>query len=66
MTYRDLLLNLQKLTDEQLDSTITVQDVIEDEYYPACFGICEKDNGVLDDEHPVIFFNMSEVQQEKK
>ena len=35
MTYRELLEELQKLSEEQLDLTVTYHDTVDDEYYQA-------------------------------
>jgi hypothetical protein len=57
MTYRELLAQLQQLTDEQLDSTVTVYDTDSDEYY-GCIELVytEPWTDVLDPNHPVISF----------
>ena len=53
MTYRELIKELQTLSDEQLDSDLTVHLINDDEYLPATFGIAADSEGVLDDNHPV-------------
>lgn len=35
MTYRELLESLQKMSEEQLDLSVTFWDTIDDEYYQA-------------------------------
>lgn len=57
MTYRELLAQLQQLTDEQLDSTVTVYDTVNDEYYghTALVNTTEWED-TLDPNHPVISF----------
>ncbi len=55
MTYRDLLECLQKLTEEQLECTLTVELGISDECLPAEWRICGEEHFVLDDGHPVIY-----------
>ena len=55
MTYRQLIEQLQKLTEEQLDCTITVEDAYEDECRVAEVRICGDNHDSLDDNHPVIF-----------
>ena len=55
MTYRELIEQLKKLTEEQLDCDVTVQDLYEEEYYSADFDtVVESD--VLDEDHPIITF----------
>jgi len=55
VTYRELVAELAWLTNEQLDSTVTVQLGESDEYLPAVFGICGEDQSVLDENHPIIY-----------
>lgn len=53
MTYRQLLEALKELHPDNLDNTVTIYTVEEDEYYPVSgCGIC--DDGVLDDGHPFL------------
>lgn len=54
MTYRELLTALSKLTDEQLDCSVTVELEEQDEFYPVELYICGSWQGVLDDGHPVL------------
>lgn len=65
MTYRELYTIMNKLfTEEQLDSTITIYDKENDEYYPATLTFTdEKTCDVLDDKHPIIVAgnNMNEI-----
>ena len=57
MTYRELFAQLQQLTDEQLDSTVTVYDTDSDEYYGCTELVYTTDAcDVLDPNHPVISF----------
>ena len=56
MTYRELIAELNKLTEEQLNMDITVEDAYENECYPARFDICSSEHELLDDGHPVIVF----------
>jgi hypothetical protein len=55
MTYKELLNELQKLTEEQLSCTITVEDAHEEECHPAELRVCGENHDSLDDGHPVIF-----------
>jgi hypothetical protein len=55
MTYNDLLIELQGLSNEQLYSQLTVELDWVDEYYPASLRICDKEHDVLDENHPVIY-----------
>lgn len=62
MTYRELLQELEKMTEEQLDMDVTVYSVCDDEYYEGSLSyVVETD--VLDEKHPVITFN-SEIPDE--
>lgn len=58
MTYRTLLATLQTLTQEQLDSDVTVYNQEEDEYYQAGEVGFEDANtsSILDPNHPFITF----------
>ena len=55
MTYKELLNELQKLTEEQLSCTITVEDAEWGEFYPAELRVCGENHDILEDGHPVIF-----------
>jgi hypothetical protein len=55
MTYRELLAELNKLSDEQLDCTVTSEDSYEEECYPAELRICAENHDSLENGHPVIF-----------
>lgn len=55
MTYRDLLAELSRMTDEQLSCDLTVELAIEDECIPAELRICGPNHDVLDEDHPVIY-----------
>ena len=61
MTYRQLLEELKEMTDEQLDSTVTVLDAQADEFYMSTglFVTDEKVEDRLDDMHPYLVFNES-------
>jgi hypothetical protein len=58
MKYKELLLQLQELNDEQLNQTVTVYDEGTDEYYQLkvelVFATDAQD--VLDINHPIIRF----------
>ncbi len=55
-TYRELLAACNQMSDEQLDSNITVHDGPEDEVRPAELRIINGDEfDRLDDNHPVIY-----------
>ena len=56
MTYRELIEQLEKLTEEQLECTVTVQDLYQEEYYSADFDIVVESD-VLDEDHPVLTFS---------
>ena len=56
MTYRELIEDLKKLTKEQLDCTVTVEDINYGEYYAGDFDILVESD-VLDEDHPIITFS---------
>ena len=56
MTYRELIETLEKLTEEQLNCTVTVEDLYHEEYYGADFDIVIESD-VLDEDHPIITFS---------
>ena len=53
-TYRNLLIALSKLNDEQLDCDLTVYDEKTDEYHAVRLDIIITNEDVLDTDHPVI------------
>ena len=55
MTYRQLIEQLQKLTEEQLDCSVTVEDAYETECRAAELRISTDNHDSLDEDHPVIF-----------
>lgn len=57
MTYRELIVRLLDLTDEQLDCDLTVKLTETDEYLPAGFDIVGPDCDELDEGHPVLFID---------
>lgn len=58
MTYKELLLQLQQLTEEQLNSDVAVYDEESDEYYQLNveFVFATEECQVLDVDHPIIRF----------
>lgn len=54
MTFRELMVELSKLTDEQLDMDVVVYVTYDDEYHPVTkLSISNSDNcDVLDNNHP--------------
>jgi hypothetical protein len=56
MTYKQLIEELQKLTPEQLECDVTVEDSIDNECYPAELRIVGSEHDSLDEDHPVIYF----------
>jgi hypothetical protein len=54
MTYKELVAELLKLDDEQLQSTVTVEITVENECFPAELQIAGKDHFALDEDHPII------------
>jgi hypothetical protein len=50
MTYRQLLLALQRLNNEQLDCEVSVMDQ-DEEFYPATLSLYEYED-VLNEDHP--------------
>lgn len=58
MTYKELLLQLQQLSEEQLNSDVAVYDGNEYEYYQASVQLVFATDKcrVLDVDHPIIRF----------
>jgi len=58
MTYKELLNQLQSLTEEQLNQDVAVYDTDTDEYYQASveFVFSTDECDVLDANHPIIRF----------
>ena len=58
MTYKELLAELQKLNEEQLNQDVAIWDVANDEYYQQDVDLLFVDNtqDVLDLDHPVFSF----------
>jgi hypothetical protein len=59
ITYKELLIQLQQLTEEQLNSDVCVWDSEgQDEYYQESveFVFATEECGVLDVAHPIIRF----------
>ena len=54
LTYRQLIESSKYFTKEQLDQTVTIFDVDDDEYFP-CNGISiTQEDGVLDKKHIIL------------
>ncbi len=52
-TYRDLQKVCNQIPNEHLDDTITLFDVIDDEFHAKEMELqTSQDNGILDDGHP--------------
>jgi hypothetical protein len=58
MTYKELLAELQKLTEDQLNQDVAVYDAHEYEYYQASVELlfATDECQVLDVDHPIIRF----------
>ena len=58
MTYKDLLLQLQQLSEDQLNSDVAVYHDYEGEYYQSDveFVFATDAQDVLDVDHPIIRF----------
>jgi hypothetical protein len=58
MTYKELLAELQKLNEEQLNQDVAIWNDLLDEYYQLDVDLLFVDNtqDVLDVDHPVIRF----------
>jgi hypothetical protein len=58
MTYRELLAQLQQLTEEQLGMDVVVYEKCADEYWPLNIELVytTEEQDVLDPNHPVIRF----------
>lgn len=51
MTYRELLEQLEELSDEQLDQTVTVHEPYQDEYIAVVHSATTSEADVLDADH---------------
>ena len=57
MTYKELLTQLQQLTEEQLNQDVAIWDNYGDEYYQASVEfVFATETDVLDLDHPIIRF----------
>jgi hypothetical protein len=57
MTYKELLAELQKLNEEQLNSDVAIWDEYNDEFYQEdVYLLFVDDTDVLDVGHPIIRF----------
>jgi len=54
MTYRELIKELEQLTDEQLECTVTVDSLDRRECYPAMLATTLDDHDSLDEDHPIL------------
>lgn len=57
LTYRDLQTLMGLMSDEQLDSAISVYNLQEDEHYTVVDTAVYIGDGVLDDGSPYLIFN---------
>lgn len=62
-TYRELGEAIACMNDEQLDSTITVEDADEDECWAAELRIAGEEHDSLDENHPIIFIPPFKINQ---
>jgi len=57
MTYKELLTQLQQLTEEQLNQDVAIWDNYGDEYYQKSVEfVFATETDVLDVDHPIIRF----------
>ena len=58
MTYKELLNQLQQLSEEQLNQDVAIWDDVSNEYYQSdvYFEFADDTQDVLDLNHPVISF----------
>ena len=57
MTYKELLAELQKLNEEQLNQDVAIWDEVNDEFYQQDVDLLFVDEtDVLDVNHPIIRF----------
>jgi hypothetical protein len=57
MTYRELILKLQEMSDSQLDMDVTIFDSVSDEFHPmVSLEFANENIDVLDNQHPFINF----------
>jgi len=61
ITYRTLAKLIDKMSDEQKDSDVTVEIETENECYAAGLRISGEDHDSLDENHPIIFVPASYV-----
>ena len=54
MRYKDLLVFLQGLTEDQLNQNVGVYDCVDDEYHPAHDATFTVGDDVFDDNHPIL------------
>ena len=52
MTYRELARSILNMSEEQMDSDVTVLDVHDYEFYPARHILFNIDHKELDKDHP--------------
>ena len=56
-TYRELLLTLSELSEDELDLTATIYDKSFEAYYPVSGTETTDDDDILDANHPVLIVN---------
>lgn len=56
MTYRELIEQLEKLTEEQLDCRVTVEDLYLQECFAGDLAITGNGHDSLGEDHPIITF----------
>ena len=55
MKYKTLLEKLQKMTPDQLELDVTVEDPHEDECFPAVLRTAGSHHSSLEENHPVLY-----------
>lgn len=53
MTYKELIIKLQSLSREQLNTDVTIQD-LDEEFYLGVLSVPNSTMGILDENHPVL------------
>jgi hypothetical protein len=56
MTYKELLVILQSMTEGELSYTVTVESSVDDECYPALFKFTDDEHPSLDNKYPILYF----------
>jgi hypothetical protein len=61
ITYRTLAALIEMMSEDQIDSDVTVEIGVEGECYAAELRICDGEHDSLDDDHPVIYIPHDQI-----